>query len=43
MTPNGVQTQSEDGDRNSDYKWCESADGQRFGRNKPWKGDMSGN
>ena len=43
MTPNGVQTQSSDGDKNSDYKWGESALGNRWGKNRNWDGDMSGN
>ena len=43
FTPNGVQTQEENGDRNSDYRWSESDLGNRWGKNKPWGGDMSGN
>jgi len=43
ITPNGVQTQSEDGDYNSNYRWGNGTDGQRWNQNRNFKGDMSGN
>lgn len=43
FTPNGVQTQSNNGDRNSDYKWGDGAGGKRWSKNRDWEGDTSGN
>lgn len=42
-TPNGVQKQSRDGDKNSNFRLAESGDGSRWGGGKGFDGDMSGN
>jgi hypothetical protein len=43
ITPNGVQKQSEGEDFNSNYRWGKGTDGQRWGKNRNYRGDMSGN
>lgn len=44
VTPNGVQTQSNTGDRNSNYRWGDIGNsGNRWNKNRDFDGDLSGN
>lgn len=43
ITPNGVQKQSDRHDCNSNYRWSDGTSGNRWNKNRPWDGDLSGN